>query len=77
MSGPREVPHYINGQRVAGTSGRHGDVFDPNTGAVQARVGLASTAELGQAVAAAKAAQPAWPPPIRKSARGSCSVSRN
>jgi malonate-semialdehyde dehydrogenase (acetylating)/methylmalonate-semialdehyde dehydrogenase len=60
MSGPREIPHYINGQRVAGTSGRHGDVFDPNTGTVQARVGLASTAELGQAVAAAKAAQPAW-----------------
>jgi malonate-semialdehyde dehydrogenase (acetylating)/methylmalonate-semialdehyde dehydrogenase len=60
MSGPREIPHYINGQRVAGNSGRHGDVFDPNTGSVQARVGLASTAELGQAVAAAKAAQPAW-----------------
>lgn len=60
MSGPREIPHFINGQRVAGTSGRYGDVFDPNTGAVQARVGLASAAELGQAVAAAKAAQPAW-----------------
>ncbi|WBQ10664.1 CoA-acylating methylmalonate-semialdehyde dehydrogenase [Hyphomonadaceae bacterium ML37] len=60
MSGPREIPHYINGQRLAGTSGRHGDVFDPNTGAVQARVGLASAAELGEAVAAAKAAQPAW-----------------
>lgn len=60
MSGPREISHYINGQRVAGTSGRLGDVFDPNTGAVQARVALATAGELGQAVELAKAAQPAW-----------------
>jgi len=35
-------------------------VFDPNTGAVQARTPLASDAELDAAVAAAQAAQPAW-----------------
>jgi malonate-semialdehyde dehydrogenase (acetylating)/methylmalonate-semialdehyde dehydrogenase len=35
-------------------------VFDPNSGAVQARVPLGGTAELERAVDAAKAAQPAW-----------------
>ena len=56
----RDIGHYLSGRRVAGASGRHGDVFDPNTGAVQARVALASAAEVDAAVAAAKAAQPAW-----------------
>jgi hypothetical protein len=27
-----ELHHFINGARVAGTSGRFGDVFDPATG---------------------------------------------
>ncbi|KAA5804099.1 CoA-acylating methylmalonate-semialdehyde dehydrogenase [Alkalicaulis satelles] len=56
----RDIPHYINGARVSGASGRQGDVFDPNTGAVQARVPLASAAELARAVETAKAVQPAW-----------------
>nr|WP_233205172.1 CoA-acylating methylmalonate-semialdehyde dehydrogenase [Alkalicaulis satelles] len=60
MSGLRDIPHYINGARVSGASGRQGDVFDPNTGAVQARVPLASAAELARAVETAKAVQPAW-----------------
>ncbi|MHA3913578.1 CoA-acylating methylmalonate-semialdehyde dehydrogenase [Halovulum sp. GXIMD14793] len=55
-----ELQHYINGKRVSGTSGRFADVFNPATGEVQAKVGLASKAELDAAVAAAKAAQPAW-----------------
>ena len=56
----RDIGHFLSGRRVDGTSGRHGDVFDPGTGAVQARVAFASAAEVDAAVAAAKAAQPAW-----------------
>ena len=37
-----------------------GDVFDPNTGEVQAKVALASRADTEQAIANAAAAQPAW-----------------
>ncbi|MBW8859871.1 MAG: aldehyde dehydrogenase family protein, partial [Caulobacter sp.] len=56
----RSIPHFVGGRAVEGASGRFGDVFDPNTGKVQARAPLASTAELDAAVANAKAAQPAW-----------------
>jgi malonate-semialdehyde dehydrogenase (acetylating)/methylmalonate-semialdehyde dehydrogenase len=45
---------------VKGTSGRTGDVFQPMTGEVRAKVALASKAEVAAAVANAKAAQPAW-----------------
>ena len=56
----REITHFIDGVSVAGTSGRYGEVFDPNTGEVQARVALATAAELDAAVQAALRAQPAW-----------------
>jgi malonate-semialdehyde dehydrogenase (acetylating)/methylmalonate-semialdehyde dehydrogenase len=64
----REIHHYINGAETAGTSGRYGDVFDPAQGSVAARVALASTAEVDAAVAAARAALPAWSemPPLRR-----------
>ncbi len=55
-----ELKHFIGGKLVAGTSGRFDDVFDPNTGAVQARVPLASQAEVEAAIANAQAAQPRW-----------------
>ena len=54
------VPHWINGGRVAGTSGRRGPVFNPATGAVAREVDFASIEEVDAAVAAAKAAFPAW-----------------
>jgi methylmalonic acid semialdehyde dehydrogenase len=54
------VPHWINGGRVAGTSGRRGPVFNPATGAVAREVDFASVEEVDAAVAAAKAAFPAW-----------------
>jgi malonate-semialdehyde dehydrogenase (acetylating)/methylmalonate-semialdehyde dehydrogenase len=60
MAAQRDIHHFINGKAVPGTSGRFGDVFDPNTGEVQAKVALASGAELADAVEIAKAAQPAW-----------------
>ncbi|MFB8387147.1 CoA-acylating methylmalonate-semialdehyde dehydrogenase [Microbacterium sp. NPDC055910] len=56
----RELTHFIGGARVAGTSGRFGDVFDPSTGEVQARVPLASTAEVQAAIGNAEAAQVEW-----------------
>jgi malonate-semialdehyde dehydrogenase (acetylating)/methylmalonate-semialdehyde dehydrogenase len=56
----RSIPHFVGGRAVEGTSGRFGDVFDPNTGQVQARVALATKSELDAAVANAAAAQPAW-----------------
>ena len=63
------LTHYINGEHVAGQSGREADVFNPATGAVQRRVPLASTQELDTAVQAAKAALPAWAamPALRRS----------
>jgi malonate-semialdehyde dehydrogenase (acetylating)/methylmalonate-semialdehyde dehydrogenase len=36
----RDIQHFVNGQTLAGTSGRFGDVFNPNTGDIQARVAL-------------------------------------
>ncbi|MCP4820962.1 MAG: aldehyde dehydrogenase family protein, partial [Shimia sp.] len=56
----QELTHYINGEHVKGTSGRFADVFNPATGEVQAKVPLASKAEMDAAVAAASSAQPAW-----------------
>jgi malonate-semialdehyde dehydrogenase (acetylating)/methylmalonate-semialdehyde dehydrogenase len=56
----RELSHFIDGQRAAGASGRFGEVFDPAQGRVAARVPLANAAEVAIAVAAAKAAFPAW-----------------
>ncbi|WP_337189146.1 hypothetical protein, partial [Phenylobacterium sp.] len=47
----REIDHYIGGAAFAGASGRCGDVFDPNTGEVQARVRLATAGEVDRAVA--------------------------
>ena len=56
----QELTHYINGEHVKGTSGRFADVYNPATGEVQAKVPLASAAEMDIAVQAASAAQPAW-----------------
>lgn len=56
----RDITHFIDGASVAGRSGRFGDVFNPNTGEVQARVPLATADELDGAVQAALRAQPAW-----------------
>jgi malonate-semialdehyde dehydrogenase (acetylating)/methylmalonate-semialdehyde dehydrogenase len=56
----RSVGHFIDGKVVEGTSGRFADVFHPSTGEVQARVALASRAELRRAVENARDAQPGW-----------------
>jgi len=56
----REIGHFVGGKEVKGTSGRFGDVFNPNTGEVQAKVAFASKAEVGAAIANAEAAQRGW-----------------
>jgi malonate-semialdehyde dehydrogenase (acetylating)/methylmalonate-semialdehyde dehydrogenase len=56
----KELSHFIAGQHVKGTSGRFGDVFNPATGEVQARVALASRAEMRKAVDAAMKVFPEW-----------------
>ena len=56
----RAIDHFIAGASAPGASGRFGDVYNPNTGEVQARVQLATDAELDRAVQAAAAAQVGW-----------------
>jgi malonate-semialdehyde dehydrogenase (acetylating)/methylmalonate-semialdehyde dehydrogenase len=59
-SEPSRIRHWIGGRLVDGTSGRQGDVFDPATGHVTKHVDFASSGDVDAAVAAARAAFPAW-----------------
>jgi malonate-semialdehyde dehydrogenase (acetylating) / methylmalonate-semialdehyde dehydrogenase len=63
-----EVGHFIQGETVAGRSGRRQAVYNPATGQVARQVALASADEVNAAVAAAQAAFPAWAdtPPLRR-----------
>ncbi|PXA73797.1 methylmalonate-semialdehyde dehydrogenase (CoA acylating) [Caulobacter sp. D4A] len=56
----RDIANFVNGQALVGASGRYGDVFNPNTGEVQARVQFATDAEIDAAVQAAAKAQIGW-----------------
>ena len=56
----REIHHFVNGKSNIGKSGRYGDVFNPSTGEVQARVQLATTDEVATAVEGAKKGQAVW-----------------
>ena len=56
----RMIDHFIAGGTAGLSTARKSDVFDPNTGAVQAQVVLGNRAVLDRAVDAALAAQPAW-----------------
>ncbi|WP_457972061.1 CoA-acylating methylmalonate-semialdehyde dehydrogenase [Arthrobacter sp. D1-17] len=53
------IPHFINGNRVSDAE-RFGPVFNPATGEQEKQVVLASGARVDEAIAAAKAALPAW-----------------
>lgn len=55
-----ELSHFIGGQRVPGSSGKFGDVYDPNLGQVQAKVPLASKTEVERVIADAAEAQQGW-----------------
>jgi len=64
----RTVHHFINGAAVPGRSGRQGDVFNPATGEVQARVDFASADEVREGIAVAQKALPGWAakPPLQR-----------
>src|SRR5262249_33844533 len=55
----RNIDHFIAGATFA-SGERQGDVFDPNNGGVQAKVGLGTAADLAKAMDAARAAFPGW-----------------
>src|SRR5882762_3215166 len=55
-----QISHFINGKRTTGKSTRTADVMDPNTGQVQAKAPMASSADVDTAVASAKEAQKEW-----------------
>jgi malonate-semialdehyde dehydrogenase (acetylating)/methylmalonate-semialdehyde dehydrogenase len=63
-----ELQHWVGGKSVPGGSGRFSDVFHPASGRVQARVPLATEAEVDIAVQAAAKAFPEWAaqPPLRR-----------
>jgi malonate-semialdehyde dehydrogenase (acetylating)/methylmalonate-semialdehyde dehydrogenase len=54
------IAHWIDGKPAAGLGTRTGDVYDPATGEVTASVTFASEEDVDAAVAAARAAFPAW-----------------
>lgn len=54
------INHFINGKTVASQSGRMHPIHNPATGEVAGQVAFADPKEVEQAIAAAKAALPAW-----------------
>jgi malonate-semialdehyde dehydrogenase (acetylating)/methylmalonate-semialdehyde dehydrogenase len=62
------VENFIGGARRPVTGGRYQNIYNPATGAVSGQVGLSDPSDVDAAVAAAKAAFPAWAdvPPIRR-----------
>ncbi|MGE8477357.1 MAG: CoA-acylating methylmalonate-semialdehyde dehydrogenase [Pseudomonas shirazensis] len=63
------IGHFIDGEVVSFEGERQADVFNPALGQVQAQVALASAMTVNEAVAAARAAFPAWSElsPLRRS----------
>ncbi len=63
-----DIAHWIGGAPQRGSGSRRQTVWNPATGASARQVLLASAADVDAAVAAARAAQPAWgeTPPIRR-----------
>ncbi len=56
----RRIEGFVAGKPAKATSGREGDVFNPNTGEVQAKVGFSSAADVDAAVQVAAKAQLLW-----------------
>jgi malonate-semialdehyde dehydrogenase (acetylating) / methylmalonate-semialdehyde dehydrogenase len=63
-----QLGHWINGRADRGSGTRSQPVWNPTTGTIARQVLLASVDDVNAAVAAARAAQPAWGemPPIRR-----------
>ena len=62
------IHNAIGGASSPSNSGRTAPVFNPATGEQSAEIGLSSAAEVSDAIAAAKAAFPAWrdTPPLKR-----------
>lgn len=62
------IPHYINGQQVNGSGENNGDVFNPATGEISAKVAFATEEETSLAIEAAKNALTSWSktPPLKR-----------
>jgi malonate-semialdehyde dehydrogenase (acetylating)/methylmalonate-semialdehyde dehydrogenase len=60
QTGLKRISHWIDGRAVPGESGRGGPVYNPALGIQTGEVDFASADEVARAVAAAKAAFPAW-----------------
>jgi malonate-semialdehyde dehydrogenase (acetylating) / methylmalonate-semialdehyde dehydrogenase len=58
--GLRKLHHFVGGRESRGTSDRFGNVYDPTTGAVAARVPYASRADVEAAISDARQAFPTW-----------------
>ena len=56
----RDINHFIDGASFVGASGRFSDVFNPNTGEVQARVQLATDSEMDRAIRSSQVAFESW-----------------
>ena len=56
----KQIHHFIGGKIVEGTSGNFGDVFNPSTGELSAKVALATKAEVEAGIANAAEAFPIW-----------------
>ena len=56
----RQIEQFIAGGSAGAAAARFGDVFDPSSGQVQARVAFSTVADLDRAIERARAAQPAW-----------------
>jgi malonate-semialdehyde dehydrogenase (acetylating)/methylmalonate-semialdehyde dehydrogenase len=54
------VHHWIGGKSMPSASGRTGNVYNPATGEVRAKIGFADAAEVDAAVASALRAYPEW-----------------
>ena len=69
MSDIQIMKPFINGQYIESKSQKYNDIFDPSTGKQIAKVPCCTQEEVEQAIAAAKAAFPAWKDtPVRKRA---------
>jgi malonate-semialdehyde dehydrogenase (acetylating)/methylmalonate-semialdehyde dehydrogenase len=64
----RLIGHYIGGKVIPGNGEHFGDVFNPATGKIQARVAYATQDEVRLAIESAATAFPAWSstPPLRR-----------
>lgn len=54
------IGHFVGGKNIDGTSGRTGDVYNPSTGEVAAKVALATKAEVEAAIANSQEAFAGW-----------------